>query len=187
MPHRPVGRPRRSGTDDRIVTATQELIRENGPEAVNVAAVSARSGVARTTIYRRYTDRTDLLQAALRPAVDPGPAPEDVPVREKLVWVLARTQEVLDGSIGPGGLAAVLTGRDQDFAAALRGSLQQAVEPIERQITDDVAAGRLGRHAEADLVMNLVLGSYLAELVRHGSARPDWVERTADLLAVALT
>ena len=181
------GRPRSAQTDDKIVSATLELIREQGPEAVNVAAVAARSRIARTTIYRRYRDRRDLLHAALRPVTERGTPPENASAREKFVWVLTRTQEVLAGSIGLGGVAAVVADSDPDFSAALRASLRSALEPIHQQITDDVAHRRLAAHADADIVVNLILGAYLAELVRYPSPRPDWLERTADLLTALLS
>ena len=180
------GRPRTAATDDRIVAATLELIREQGPEAVNVASVAARSGVARTTIYRRYRDRKDLLQAALQPVTQKGEPPASASVQGKLTWVLARTQEVLAGSIGLGGIAAVVADRDPDFSSALRASLHSALQPIQEQVSDDVAEGRLASHADADIVVNLILGAYLAEVVRYGTPRPEWLERTAELLTASL-
>ena len=179
------GRPRRAETDAAITRAALELVQERGPGGVNVAAVADRSGIARTTIYRRFRDRTDLLRAALQPAVASAPPPPGLSVRDKLVWVLTRTQEVLVESIGVGGLAAAVADSDPEFSAALRACLDAALEPIQQQIRDDVAHGSLAAHADADLVVNLVLGSYLAELVRHGTTRPGWVTRTADLLAAA--
>lgn len=181
------GRPRSAETDARIVSAALELIREQGPEAVNVAAVAARSGIARTTIYRRYRDRGDLLRAALQPVTDRGRPPEGAAVRDKLVWLLARTEEVLADGIGLGGLAAVVAESDPDFSDALRSSLQAALEPIRRQIDDDVAHRRLAPYADADIVVNLVLGAYLAELVRYHRPRAGWCERTADVLTAALS
>lgn len=180
------GRPRSAETDQRIMSATLNLIREQGPEAVNVATVAARSGIARTTIYRRYRDRRELLGAALQPVTWRGEPPEGASVRDKLAWVLARTQEVLADSIGLGGVAAVVADSDPDFSAALRDALHSALAPIHEQIQDDVSLGRLAPDADADLVVNLILGAYLAEVVRHGSPRPDWLERTADLLAASL-
>lgn len=181
------GRPRRTETDDRIVAATLDLLREQGPEAVNVASVAARSGIARTTIYRRYRDRRALLQAALQPVTDRGTPPEATSVRDKLVWVLTRTQDVLAGSIGLGGVGAVVADSDPEFSAALRDALRSALEPIRRQIIEDVASGRLAPHVDADIVLNLVLGSYLAERVRHPEPRAEWLDRTADLLTAALS
>lgn len=180
------GRPRSAATDERIVTATLEIVREQGPEAVNVAAVAARSGIARTTIYRRYRDRGELLEAALTPVTQQGEPPEAMSVRDKFAWVLTRTQEVLAGSIGLGGVAAVLADTDPDFSAALRGALHAALAPIDDLIRDDVASGRLAEHVDPDLVVNLILGAFLAERVRYPVPRPDWLERTADLLATSL-
>jgi AcrR family transcriptional regulator len=183
---RKVGRPRSAETGDRIVSAALDLIREQGPEGVNVATVAARSGVARTTIYRRFRDRRDLLQAALQPATEAGSPPEDASTRDKIAWVLTRTQEVLAGSIGLGGVAAVLADSDHEFSAALRASLQSALDPIHHQIDDDVAHRRLAPHVDADILVNLILGAYLAEIVRHPAPRPGWLDRTADLLAASM-
>jgi AcrR family transcriptional regulator len=180
------GRPRSAETDRRILAATLDLIREQGPVAVNVATVAARSGIARTTIYRRYRDRRELLHAALQPATSRGEPPAAASIRDKVGWVLARTQEVLTESIGAGGVAAVITDSDPDFSAALRASLHAALEPLRQQVADDVARGRLAPGTDPDLVLDLILGAYLAELVRYGEPRSDWLPRTADLLAASL-
>jgi AcrR family transcriptional regulator len=181
------GRPRSAETDARIFAATLDLIREQGPEAVNVAAVAARSGIARTTIYRRYKHREQLLRAALRTVTARGRAPERASTGEKFTWVLTHAQEVLATSIGLGGVAALIADSDPDFSVALRDSLHSALGPILQQISDDVAHGPLASHLDADIVLNLILGSYLAELLRFGTPRPAWIQRTADLLATALT
>ena len=57
--------PSRKTVDDRIVAATTEILRDRGPLAVTVEAVAAASGVAKTTIYRRYEDRDALVRAAI--------------------------------------------------------------------------------------------------------------------------
>ena len=59
MPRNPVPR------DERITAAALELLRAKGPKAVTVEAVAARADVAKTTIYRRYRDRQEMLAAAL--------------------------------------------------------------------------------------------------------------------------
>lgn len=181
------GRPRLSDTDQRILQATTELIREQGPLAVNVAAVSERSGVARTTIYRRYDDRTALLRAALEPVTRRGEPPRHLDVGGRLEWVLAQTEEVVITDIGPGGLAAVLTGSDPEFSDVLRESLRIGLAPVARQITADVTSGALAPSADPDVVLGLVLGSCLAELLLHGTPSAQWRSRTAAALAALLT
>ena len=57
--------PNPASRDQRITAAALELLRTKGPKAVTVEAVAARADVAKTTIYRRYRDRQQMLTAAL--------------------------------------------------------------------------------------------------------------------------
>ena len=71
------GRPRQPQTDARVLTAAAELLREKGPKGVTIEAVAARSAVARTTIYRRFASRHELITAVTGSLVDrPLPPPE---------------------------------------------------------------------------------------------------------------
>lgn len=183
----PRGRPRQPRTDQVIRDAALALLREQGPAAVNVAAVAARTGVARTTIYRRYRDRTELLAEVLHPVTDAGPPPEAGPVRDHLAWVLRRTAEVLADGVGPGGVAAVLTGSDPEFATALRASLERGLAPVRDLVEADIAAGDLRADLDPDLLLELVLGAYLAASLRRGTPDAQWVDRTAEQLAALVT
>lgn len=180
------GRPRQARTDSLITQAAIDILREEGPQAVNVASVSTRSGVARTTIYRRYRDRRELLAAALRPVTDRGGAPEHLATARRLEWVLANAEEVLQHTIGPGGVAAVLTDADPEFSAALRSALASGLRPVLAQIEEDLDRGALTTDLEPDLILTLVLGTYLAETLRHGAPDPTWRARTADALGQLL-
>jgi AcrR family transcriptional regulator len=52
-------------TTDRILDATRELLAEVGPHGFTVEHVAARAGVARVTVYRRFTGRDDLVSTVL--------------------------------------------------------------------------------------------------------------------------
>ncbi|MDP9822303.1 TetR/AcrR family transcriptional regulator [Nocardioides massiliensis] len=183
----PRGRPRQPRTDEVIREAALALLREQGPGAVNVAAVAARTGVARTTIYRRYRDRAELLAAVLHPVTAAGAPPEPGSVRDHLAWVLRRTGEVLASGVGPGGVAAVLTGSDPEFATALRASLESGLAPVRELVEADIAAGDLRADLDPDLLLDLVLGAYLAGSLRRGAPDAQWVDRTAAQLAALVT
>ena len=98
------GRPRDPTVDERISRAALLLLRENGPHAVHIDAVAARSGVARTTIYRRFRDRGALLTATLELFVDAPFPGADVPVEDKLRWVPTRSESSSRTSWGEGRL-----------------------------------------------------------------------------------
>lgn len=83
------GRPRDADADQRIVAATRDLLREGGLDAVTIAAVAARAGVGRPTIYRRYPDRealaTLVLYHDLEARVAHHAVPDDLPLLDQLV------------------------------------------------------------------------------------------------------
>lgn len=177
------GRPREPRAEQRIIGATLALLRERGPSAVSIAAVSSRSGVARTTIYRRFDDRRALLGAALQTVTTRGAPPEHLNVAEKVQWVLRRSAEVLDDGIGPGGLAAVLTGTDPEFSIALRAALEAGLQPLRAEIEQDIERGALSAELDPELTLSILLGTYIAELLRSGAPTGPRLQRIASHLS----
>ena len=64
-PAEPDGRSRAARTEKAILDATRELLAEGGVHQLTVEGVAARSGVAKTTIYRRWRSRDELALAVL--------------------------------------------------------------------------------------------------------------------------
>ena len=180
------GRPRRQRTDDQIIEAALALVREGGPQKVTVGSVAARSAVARTTIYRRYRDRDELLRTALNRIADQAVPPNHLSVGEKLRWVLTRVRVVLEEGLGRGGVAAVLADSDPQFTEAFRSALALHLEPLKVSIAVDTDSGFLRPDVDADVAVNLFFGAYLGEVLRYGEPRPDWLDRTLNMLALAL-
>jgi AcrR family transcriptional regulator len=59
------GRPRSVEADRAILDATLVLLAEVGPTALSVEEVASRAGVGKTTIYRRFATKDDLVVASL--------------------------------------------------------------------------------------------------------------------------
>lgn len=59
------GRPRDSRADAAILEAALELLAEVGPTGLSVEEVAARAGVGKSTIYRRWPTKDDLVVASL--------------------------------------------------------------------------------------------------------------------------
>lgn len=64
-PAAPRGRPRHPDTDRAILGATFRQLVEVGYASLSIEAVAAAAGVAKTTLYRRYPTKRDLVVAAL--------------------------------------------------------------------------------------------------------------------------
>src|SRR5688500_17300401 len=72
------GRPRREGADETILVAARALLDEAGYAAFNVDVIAERTGIAKTTIYRRWPTKGALIAAA----IDMTPASETDILRE---------------------------------------------------------------------------------------------------------
>ena len=63
-PRRP-GRPRSERADRAIIDASLSVFAESGTEGLCIEEVAARAGVGKTTIYRRWPGKEDLLLDAI--------------------------------------------------------------------------------------------------------------------------
>ena len=143
------GRPRAASIDQRLHETVLQLIREGGPGAVTMDGVTSRSGVAKTTIYRRHSNRSDLLMSVLANAVGAPEVPRQGSVRDKIRFALEQAWHQMDDVLGPGGLAALVANSDPEFTdlfrAALRPYVDMLDEPHARGRRRRVAAPRARR------------------------------------------
>lgn len=61
----PPGRPRSVQSHQAILQATLDLLGEVGYERMSIEAIAARAGVGKTTIYRRYNSKEELVADAI--------------------------------------------------------------------------------------------------------------------------
>jgi len=122
-----MGRPRDSGRDLAILDATLALLTEVGYEQLSIEAVAGRSGAAKTTIYRRYRDKAELVAAAVErraPAEPPRTGGKSLreDVHSLAAWLARSISEQDVGLLG-----ALFTGMRNDarLAQAMRRILRR--------------------------------------------------------------
>jgi AcrR family transcriptional regulator len=173
---------RRQRSLARIIETTLELMREKGPAGVTIEGVSAASGVAKTTIYRHFANRGDMLHAAIDSLTrSPLPAP-DVPTREKFRWVLDSARQGLRDGLGLGGVAALLSEQDPEFTQAARAVLTPYIEHLVELFGRAMAAGNVRADVDVDAVLSLIVGACLGEQLRFGRIRDTWLDATTDAI-----
>ena len=154
------GRPRRSATGHAILKATREILAQGGVQGLTIEGVAERSGVAKTTIYRRWRSKEDLALAALLAVIREEPPPRQ----------LGSTEAVLAAYLGQ----LVKNVNSKLYGRILRGLISEmAVDPmLARGFREQVLARRLA-----------AMTGLLARGIERGELRPDLdMEIAIDLL-----
>jgi len=172
----------RAGVDSRIHTAALEILRSRGPAAVSVESVAAASGVAKTTIYRRYDNREVLLAAAVESATRPISVPDDLQARDTIRWVLQHARDRIDVVIGRGTLAAIVSGDEPHLTALLLGLVRASLDPLRAKLHEHVDRGELRADLDVELAITVIMGAVISEVIRGRATDDAWVEKVLVLL-----
>lgn len=163
--------------DDGITEATLTLLRTKGPRSTTVQAVTSLSGIAKTTIYRRYRDRRDMLSAALSRVALPEPLDPDTSAPDRLRWLIAQAVRTIEAGVGYGGFAAMLTDEDPDFTSVFRQILDRQRIELQAVIDTGKTAGSIRADVDAATLIDAVVGAYIAEQARAGKVEKGWEDR----------
>jgi len=157
-----------------ILDATRELLAEGTVGALTVEAVAARSGVAKTTIYRRWRDKWELaLDAVMIDVVQRFDELADVgDTRKELLayadWVVTMLAATPMGPAMQGLVSQIAT--DPGLARVYR---EQVVQPRLAQlapvIARGIARGDLRPGTEVRLVHELLAGPIFYRLLLSGA------------------
>jgi TetR/AcrR family transcriptional regulator, regulator of autoinduction and epiphytic fitness len=162
-------RPTPRGAVDPRVTLSRQLILKAALEelggvgygAFGVESVAARSGVAKSTIYRHWPTKLALIADAFRTFHEQdGPDLEDASARERLVRIVRHVAEVVQGSTFSACIPALIDGAERD--AGLRAFHHQfqaeARRPLLAAILEGIVAGELPSHPNPLLAAEAMIG-----------------------------
>lgn len=170
-PAAPRGRRRSEHVGQAVLEATRALISEGGYSAATMDAIAARSGVAKTSIYRRWPNRaTIVVDLLMRIATEAVPIPSGRDPERALRREMKGVAEFSDRI--PGQLLRALLGeaqRDPEVAAALvDGVFHPRSEASSRMIRRAQADGSLREDIPPLLAVDLLFGPiFYRMLVRH--------------------
>ncbi|MGB3699569.1 MAG: TetR/AcrR family transcriptional regulator [Gordonia sp. (in: high G+C Gram-positive bacteria)] len=172
----------RSASSAKIADAARELLRTKGPSAVTIERVAAHAGVARTTVYRRFADRDEMLADALTELADPlGPDEHDISGEGRLRWVVEHAVAMILDGIGFGGFAALLSNADPSFTTTFRSVLQVHRRALAEELQAGIDDGSLRLQGDIETMVDSIVGAVLAEYGRTGEIAGDLVDRLVAL------
>ena len=179
------GRPPDPEAYERIVSAAQKLIATEGFSRMSIERVAAESGVAKTTIYRRFANKVELAVAAIAERI-PVAVPEPTGnAYEDLVAQLEFNRSVID----TGFLGALLAEERHSpqlleiFRERVLGTRARILRAI---LTTGIEQGDLRADLDIEATIDLIFGSFVSRYLFDGRPAEDWPKRVVDSIWPAL-
>jgi AcrR family transcriptional regulator len=178
------GRPRSEQADHAIIDAALDLFAESGPEGVCIEAVAARAGVGKTTIYRRWPGKEDLLVDALDALKGPLPEPAGKSVRDDLIALLRVMCESWTDPRAARAFGLIL-GEGDRYPRLVERYVREVLEPrreVFRQVLRrGMQAGELRPDADVEVALHMITGAVTSRGRHNPAPLPaDYPERVAD-------
>jgi AcrR family transcriptional regulator len=143
-----------------VLAVTADLVTEVGVERLTIDEVAARSGVAKTTIYRHWPNKGALVTEAVHTCMSPASPPAGGDLREGLL-------ACFEGAVRAGPETRVgemmlslldAAQRDPELDRLLRGYLAERRRPVLELLEAAKARGELPPDADPELLATLVTG-----------------------------
>jgi AcrR family transcriptional regulator len=177
------GRPRDEGRDQEILAAALDAFVAEGFDRMTIEGVAARAGAGKATLYRRWSNKADLVADAIRRhACDEVPLIDTGDVRADLRAFLRALQETFRGVDGK--LFATLTAekiRHPELAEAMQrrfGAERKA--HLRRLIRQGVASGQLPADTDAELLAEVGPALLLYQAGHRNRLPADLADRIVD-------
>ena len=178
------GRPRDVDVDQRILASTFRQLVAVGYAGLSIESVASDAGVAKTTIYRRYPTKRDLVVAALREST-PFPAPAlELPAREALEALVRAAVAMLIESGAFRVLGSLLV-EDQRHPGLLDAFRQRILFPrramVEAILQRGIERGELRHDVDPLIVIEMIAGAVFAHHVILGLTGDEaWIRSLVD-------
>ncbi len=164
--------PRIERTRRTVLDAALRLLIERGYGELTIEAVASESGVAKSTIYRHWPSRVDLINDAFLELKPTLPVPTEGSVRERLIAVLENLAQNVAASRWSACLPTLIDAAERDPAAReLNARLASAGRlSLSGLLAEGVRTGELPADLDTELMAEALAGPII--LRRLMSAEP---------------
>jgi AcrR family transcriptional regulator len=154
-------------TDDRVrrsketvLSVTSELLTESGLGGVSVDEVSRRSGVAKTTIYRHWPTRSDLVLEACSQMSTTHEVPDTGSLEGDITALLTSIAKLLSTARWSSVLPSIIDAAERDpDIAKIHGRIQMGhAIPFQEVIARAMRRGEIPKTADPKAMIATLLG-----------------------------
>jgi len=143
-----------------VLGVTAELLFERGFAGASVDEISRRSGVAKTTIYRHWPTRSNLLRDACSTIGTPLAVPDTGSIEEDLTALMINLAQVLRSAKWTSVLPSVIDAAERDpDIAEMYSKLQEGYSaPLKSVIQRAIQKGKLPKTTDAGVLIAALNG-----------------------------
>jgi TetR/AcrR family transcriptional regulator of autoinduction and epiphytic fitness len=166
-----------------ILEAVLDELGAVGYGALTIEGVAARAGVGKSTIYRHWTGKLDLVEDAFRTLKAPVQAPESGTLRERVVGLLDQMACMVAESTYSSCMPALIEAaeRDEQARELHRRFTAERREILVKLLRDAVNDGELPSDTDPELLCDALVGTILMRrLMLHEPLDPAMVPRLVD-------
>jgi AcrR family transcriptional regulator len=185
------GRPRSAQAHKAILEATLELLAQEGFQGLSIEDIAARAGVGKTTIYRRWSSKDELVIDAIHEVqvdlstVDTGNFRNDLVILFKNAYKGLMTHPLLPQLVLR--LISEFQANPEIFQVFLKQLLFPRIQRFMYMIEQAQARGEIRRDIDWTLALELIAGPiFFHLLITHyldpsmSSSDDKWVEQMID-------
>jgi AcrR family transcriptional regulator len=186
-PKKSNGRPRSIESDRAIWQATLELLAETGFDRLSIEAIAARARVGKTTIYRRYNNKGELVADAIESVRSEVIIPDTGSLASDLDALVEMAAQITLTPLGRKSVGSIFSSAASNPAFA-QIYWQRYLEPRRQAFAIVIDRAKARNEVDADLDPSLVFdtmsGIMLYALIFPPSSKSwaSYVRRAIDLL-----
>ena len=146
-----------------ILSAAQALLSEVGCGSITIEAVAARAGVGKSTIYRHWPGKIELIEDAICSLREEVAVPVGGSARDRLVGFLQGLARNMADSTWSACLPAIIDAAERDaevLALQRRLSLERRQALVDL-LAEGVRAGEIGPSVDLGLLAECLVGPML--------------------------
>ncbi|MQA83818.1 MAG: TetR family transcriptional regulator [Streptosporangiales bacterium] len=163
------GRPRDPEADTAILRAALELFVERGVDGTSFEQIAKRAGVARLTLYRRWSSKEELLARAIESTLDEAPKPSvEEAARLPLVELVERALPAAVGIMADPGFPAMIAqimGSTVRYPTLMATYWEHYILPRRRivhlMLERAKQEGTVAEDADIDVLIDMMVGAIM--------------------------
>lgn len=173
----------KEATNRKIAQTTLQIALSEGVRAVTIEEVSRRSGVAKTTIYRRFSNSDELLKSiSVLDIVPPIEVDELEATEANLELLISTAVTFFDESVGVKSVGMILSS-DAEFFKQI---FDHVIVPIKDRVStfflNGIAASVFRKDVDINFALEQVLGGMVVTAAVHGGVPTEWPRKMAEFL-----